>query len=120
MLEKELEKILSEAVALKAEMEIIEFKEAKEGYDFEKIGKYFSALSNEANLKGKPFAWMFFGVEKYETSDCRQPLPDRQNEVGLFEKGNCRQNNQSLDFYRDIRIAKKRKACHYVSNSGCS
>lgn len=41
---------------LTAENEIVEFKEAKTGYDFTKLGKYFSALSNEANLKGKPFA----------------------------------------------------------------
>jgi ATP-dependent DNA helicase RecG len=27
------------------------------------LGKYFSALSNEANLKGKPYAWLVFGVE---------------------------------------------------------
>ena len=32
-------------------------------YDFDKIGKYFSALSNEANLKGKSCAWLIFGVE---------------------------------------------------------
>ncbi|GHV63425.1 hypothetical protein FACS1894195_5630 [Bacteroidia bacterium] len=63
MLEQELDKILSEARALKAETEIIEFKEAKEGYDFDKIGQYFSALSNEANLKGKSCAWLIFGVE---------------------------------------------------------
>jgi ATP-dependent DNA helicase RecG len=63
MSEQELEKILSEAVAFKAETEIIEFKEAKESYDFDKIGKYFSALSNEANLRGRPFAWLIFGVE---------------------------------------------------------
>jgi ATP-dependent DNA helicase RecG len=63
MSEQELDKILSQAAALKAETEIIEFKEAKEGYDFDKLGKYFSALSNEANLKGKPFAWLIFGVE---------------------------------------------------------
>ncbi|GHT53804.1 hypothetical protein AGMMS49982_17470 [Bacteroidia bacterium] len=63
MSEQELEKILSEAIALRAETEIIEFKEAKDGYDFEKIGKYFSAMSNEANLKGKPCAWLIFGVE---------------------------------------------------------
>ena len=63
MTEKELSKILSESIALPAETEIIEFKEAKEGYDFDKIGKYFSALSNEANLKGKSCAWLIFGVE---------------------------------------------------------
>jgi ATP-dependent DNA helicase RecG len=48
---------------LTAENEIVEFKEAKTGYDFNKLGKYFSALSNEANLKGKPHAWLVFGVE---------------------------------------------------------
>lgn len=44
------------------ENEVIEFKEAKTGYDFRKIGKYFSALSNEANLKQKDAAWLVFGV----------------------------------------------------------
>ncbi|MDR2058245.1 MAG: putative DNA binding domain-containing protein [Dysgonamonadaceae bacterium] len=63
MSEQELNKILSDAVSLPAETEIVEFKEAKESYDFGKIGKYFSALSNEANLKGKICAWLIFGVE---------------------------------------------------------
>ena len=63
MSEQELHKILSDAVSLPAETEIVEFKEAKNGYDFDKIGKYFSALSNEANLKGKSCAWLIFGVE---------------------------------------------------------
>jgi ATP-dependent DNA helicase RecG len=63
MSEQELNKILSDAVSLPAETEIVEFKEAKESYDFGKIGKYFSALSNEANLKGKSCAWLIFGIE---------------------------------------------------------
>lgn len=46
----------------KPENEIVEFKEAKTTYDFSKLGKYFSALSNEANLQGKPNAWLIFGV----------------------------------------------------------
>jgi len=29
----------------------MEFKEAGSNFDFNKLGKYFSALSNEANLK---------------------------------------------------------------------
>lgn len=32
------------------ENEVIEFKEARSNYSFNDIGKYFSALSNEANL----------------------------------------------------------------------
>lgn len=44
------------------ENEVVEFKEAKNTFGFEKIGKYFSALSNEANLKGLKSAWLVFGV----------------------------------------------------------
>ena len=54
---------LSHLRSLTAENEIVEFKEAKNTYDFNKLGKYFSALSNEANLKGKPYAWLVFGIE---------------------------------------------------------
>ncbi len=58
-LHQELQKLQS----LTAETEVVEFKEAKTNYDFTKLGKYFSALSNEANLKAKPFAWLVFGIE---------------------------------------------------------
>lgn len=44
------------------ENEVVEFKKAGNSYDFEKLGKYFSALSNEANLRGVDFAWMIMGV----------------------------------------------------------
>jgi len=44
------------------ESEVVEFKEAKEDFDTDKIGRYFSALSNEANLRGKNGAWLIFGV----------------------------------------------------------
>ena len=46
-----------------SENEILEFKEANNGYDFDKIGKYFSALSNEANLANVKYAWLVFGVK---------------------------------------------------------
>lgn len=44
------------------ENEVVEFKEANNDYDKDKIGKYFSAISNEANLKGLQFGWLVFGV----------------------------------------------------------
>lgn len=47
---------LSELRNLKAESEVVEFKEAKNAFDFSTLGEYFSALSNEANLKGCSFA----------------------------------------------------------------
>jgi ATP-dependent DNA helicase RecG len=54
---------LKELRFLPAETEVVEFKEAKNGYDFGKLGKYFSALSNEANLKGTKHAWLVFGIK---------------------------------------------------------
>lgn len=62
MNEQELQSIMNDLFALPAETEVVEFKEAKNNFDFKEIGKYFSALSNEANIKNKPFAWLVFGV----------------------------------------------------------
>lgn len=44
------------------EDEVAEFKKAESNFDFDDLGKYFSALSNEANLRNQEFAWMVFGV----------------------------------------------------------
>jgi ATP-dependent DNA helicase RecG len=44
------------------EGECVEFKEANDSYPTSDIGKYFSALSNEANLRGLSAAWLVFGV----------------------------------------------------------
>lgn len=54
---------LNQLLSQPKENEVLEFKEAKNSYDFTKLGKYFSALCNEANLKGKDSAWLVFGVE---------------------------------------------------------
>ena len=63
MTEDELKKLLDEFLSLPSETEWLEFKEAKDNYDFNKLGEYFSALSNEANLKGKPYGWLIFGID---------------------------------------------------------
>ncbi|WP_165052610.1 MULTISPECIES: RNA-binding domain-containing protein [unclassified Adlercreutzia] len=44
------------------ETEVVEYKEAKQSFDFESIGKYFSALSNEANLRNAECGWLLFGI----------------------------------------------------------
>ena len=58
----ELAKILSQQRKINSENEIIEFKEAKNQFDFNKLGTYFSALCNEANLKAREYAWLIFGI----------------------------------------------------------
>ena len=44
------------------EYEIVEFRAAKSSYDTDKIGRYFSAISNEANLRQQQYGWLIFGV----------------------------------------------------------
>ena len=58
-----MKEILEKLLALSAENEVVEFKEAKMQFDKNKLGEYFSALSNEANLKGVNQAWIIFGVK---------------------------------------------------------
>lgn len=58
----ELKAKLDELMMLPSEKEWFEFKEAKNDYDFDKIGRYFSALSNEANLSEESSGWLIFGV----------------------------------------------------------
>ena len=46
------------------EHEIVEFKEAKGQYSTEKVGQYFSAISNEANLRENQYGWLVLGVSE--------------------------------------------------------
>ena len=46
------------------ESEVVEFKRAEKNFDFDDLGKYFSALSNEVNLRGLEFAWLIFGYNE--------------------------------------------------------
>lgn len=56
-------KVIFDNLRYHHEDEVVEFKRAENSLDFDDIGKYFSALSNEANLREKDFAWLVFGVE---------------------------------------------------------
>lgn len=44
------------------ENEVVEFKQAGDGFSTQDIGKYFSALANEANLRNVERGWLIFGV----------------------------------------------------------
>ena len=68
MTETQLKGTLNDLRSLDSENEIVEFKEAKNNYDFTKLGKYFSALSNEANLCSKPYGWLVFGIKDNDHS----------------------------------------------------
>jgi ATP-dependent DNA helicase RecG len=50
MTEAEVLAKLEELLKLPNELEWLEFKTASSDFDFDKLGEYFSALSNESNL----------------------------------------------------------------------
>lgn len=64
----DIQNILLNLRSIGYENEVVEFKEAKKQYDLDKIGKYFSALCNEANLKGQRSAWLVFGIKDSDKS----------------------------------------------------
>ena len=45
------------------EHEVVELKQATNSFSQHDIGKYFSAISNEANLKSLQYGWLVFGVD---------------------------------------------------------
>ncbi len=69
------------------ENEWIEFKEAKAQMDLDDLGKYFSALSNEANLKKQRYAWLVLGVDNQANivgtkwRQSRKSLDDLKTEI---------------------------------------
>ena len=76
------------------EFELVEFKEANRDYDKNKIGQYFSAISNEANLKNQQYGWLIFGIrnndKKIVGSDYRDTsgLDKLKHEISIGTTGN--------------------------------
>lgn len=52
------------------ENEVVEFKKAEKNFDFDDLGKYFSVLGNEANLRDKEFAWLVFSIHDKKHRYC--------------------------------------------------
>jgi ATP-dependent DNA helicase RecG len=94
--------LLAELIAT-WENEVVEFKQAGNDYDTDKIGEYFSALSNEANLRCVERAWLVFGVNNKTRavvgSDYR-PEPERLQ--GL--KSQIAQSTEPSITFRNIHV----------------
>lgn len=89
------------------EYEIVEFKEAKSHYDTDKIGRYFSAMSNEANLRQQQYGWLVFGVS--EKGKVRHVVGSayKKGEKTLLEKFKyeiSRDTTNGMTFYDIIEI----------------
>lgn len=75
-----MEKRFEDLIFSTSESEVVEFKTAQNQYDRNKLGQYFSALSNEANLKGQSSAWIIFGL-----SDAKEIIGTNISESQLNE-----------------------------------
>lgn len=86
-------KILEDLISLPSENEWVEFKSVKESsFNTDKIGKYFSALSNEAYLNGKTAGWLVLGVDNKRNIVGTRYVesPERKNKLKqeIYEKTN--------------------------------
>jgi ATP-dependent DNA helicase RecG len=83
------------------ENEVVEFKQAGDGFSTDDIGKYFSALANEANLRGAERAWLVFGVHnktRAVVGTAYRPEPERLHSL----KQQIAENTTPRITFRDI------------------
>lgn len=98
--------MLNKLLALSTENEIVEFKEAKTQYDKDKLGQYFSALSNEANLKNVENAWLVLGVKNDRTI---VGTIINENQLNEYKNELAQHTSPRLSFDKTERIEKNGK-----------
>lgn len=103
----ELKAVLGRPIAT-WENEVVEFKQAGNDYDTDKIGEYFSALSNEANLRGTERGWLVFGVnDKSRTVVGTNYRPEPERLHGL--KNQIAQSTEPSITFRNIHVLNDEK-----------
>lgn len=94
-------KVIFDNLRYHHEDEVVEFKRAENSLDFDDIGKYFSALSNEANLREKDFAWLVFGVENKTREIVGTTYKNSEKSLQRF-KYEFSQHTTDRNTFRDI------------------
>lgn len=84
-----------------SENEVVEFKKAENSFDFDDLGKYFSALSNEANLREHQFAWLVFGVDNKTHAIIGTSYKDGEVALNKLKQDMSQHTSDNLVF-RDI------------------
>lgn len=84
-----------------SESEVMEFKKAENNFDFDDLGKYFSALSNEANLRGLEFAWLIFGYDEKKRAVVGTSFKDGEGALNKF-KHDFSQHTTDGQTFREI------------------
>ena len=101
---EELIKILDELL-LKPENECVEFKRAQNNFDIDNLGKYFSALGNEATLKNKQYSRIIFGVDDktHKLSNTNFYKDNNFNKVKKQISDNTTDNITFIEIYEVIK-----------------
>ena len=84
-----------------SENEIVEFKKAETGFDIDELGKYFSALSNEANLRERECGWIVFGVWDKKHEIVGTSFKDGESALNKLKQDMSQHTSDGLIF-RDI------------------
>lgn len=97
---KELCDILNELIK-NSENECVEFKRAENDFDIDKLGKYFSAISNEATLKNKQYGWIVFGIDDktHNFTNTRYHYDNNFNSVKKQISDNTTDNVTFIEIY---------------------
>jgi len=105
---KELCDILYELIK-NPENECVEFKRAEKDFDIDKLGKYFSAISNETTLKNKQYGWIIFGIDDktHNFTNTRYRYDNNFNDVKKQISDNTTDNVTFIEIY-NLEIEKNR------------
>src|SRR6056297_4152718 len=93
--------LLNKLLASDTETEVLEFKKAERQFDKDKLGKYFSALSNEANLNNLKSAYILLGVDNNKIITGTK-ISDKQ--LSEYKQEIANNTSPSLNFIKTERI----------------
>ncbi len=94
----ELLKLLSKLLKLPSETEVIEFKTAEKEFEFDKLGRYFSALSNEANIKNSESGWLVLGVSNNPRNVVGTLYKKNSGQIEKLKHDLSQKTNENLTF----------------------
>ncbi|ALO15051.1 Divergent AAA domain protein [Salinivirga cyanobacteriivorans] len=93
--------LLNKILQTDTETEVLEFKKAERQFDKDKLGKYFTALSNEANLNNLRSAYLLFGI-----SNDKRIVGTRisDSQINEYKRETANNSSPTLNFIRVERI----------------
>lgn len=95
-----MEELLDKLLQSETETELVEFKEAKTQFDKDKLGQYFSAFANEANLLHQDYAYLIMGVNDKKVVVGTQINDNQLNEYKAEIARNTSPRNSFSNVYK--------------------